>query len=183
MADEINVGGEVQEEGAKTPTVEELMAQLAQANAEKDKQKLALDKALKEKGEITKQLRSRQTDEELALQKAKEREEHFAEIEKENKLIKAQARYVAMGMNSTMALSSAQAEIDGDFETITSNFTKLKDEAIKNAETEWLKSRPQPNTGNGDKQITKEQFDKMNLVELSQLKKSNPELYSQLLEN
>jgi hypothetical protein len=181
MAEEMNGNAEVTTENK--PTVEELMAQLAQANAEKEKQKLALDKALKEKGEITKQLRSKQTDDELAEQKAKEREERYAEIERENKLIKAQARYVAMGMNSEMALSSASAEIEGDFETVTSNFVKLKNEAIKNAETEWLKSRPQPNAGNGEKQITKEQFDSMSLVELSNLKKSSPELYKQLSGN
>ena len=45
-------------------TVEELKAQLAAERAEKERHKTALDKALKEKGDITKQLRAKQTAEE-----------------------------------------------------------------------------------------------------------------------
>ena len=47
-----------------TPTVEELMAQLATEKADRAKEKQALDKALREKGELTKALRAKQTTEE-----------------------------------------------------------------------------------------------------------------------
>lgn len=161
------------------PTVEELMAQLEEAKAENARNKSALDKALKEKGDITKQLRAKQTDDELALAKQQELADHYAAIENELKVSKAQARYVAMGMDIKMAFDTAQAEIEGNFDTVTSNFNKLKELSIKAAQAEWLKSRPEPQAGGNGAQLTKEQFDKMSLVERSQLYTTNPEAYKQ----
>ena len=50
------------------------MAQLAEAKATGAKQKQALDKALREKGEITKALRAKQTAEERATEEKEEAE-------------------------------------------------------------------------------------------------------------
>ena len=65
---DVNATPEVAETETKaednTPKVEDLMSELAQLKADMAKNKNALDKALREKGEITKKLREKQTAEE-----------------------------------------------------------------------------------------------------------------------
>ena len=61
MADEIKSTGTettvTETQQNDTPSVESLMAQLAEANARADRNKLELDKALKENGTVKKALR------------------------------------------------------------------------------------------------------------------------------
>ena len=64
-----------EQEQEKTPTVEELMAELAKERAAKAKDKAALDKVLKENGEIKKQLRAKQTQQEIDDEAKREAEE------------------------------------------------------------------------------------------------------------
>lgn len=83
---DLAVEDQAKNENEETPTVEELMAQLAEAKATGAKQKQALDKALREKGEITKALRAKQTAEERATEEKEEAErlqrEKYEQVEK-----------------------------------------------------------------------------------------------------
>ena len=63
-------------------------------------------------------------------------------------------RYLALGMSGDMAKDTAQAELDGDMVKVTENMSKFKDASIKEAETEWLKSRPPVNAGQGEDEET-----------------------------
>ena len=79
------------------PTVEELLAQLAAERAANAKNKQALDKALKEKGDVTKALRAKQTAEEQEAEAKAEAEriqnEKYEATVKELNHIKAVAAY------------------------------------------------------------------------------------------
>ena len=132
------------------PTVEELMAQLASERAEKERNKSALDKALKEKGEITKQLRAKQTAEEQQAEEQAEaqriRDEEFEAIKAELNHNKAVNAYKSIS-DEKMVESLIEAVSDADHNAIANIMEKYAAAKVKEAQTEWLKSRPQANVG------------------------------------
>lgn len=168
-----------------TPSVEELMAQLAEANAEKEKYKNANDKLSKSEAEMKRKLRATQTAEE---QKKEEEEEakRIAEEEKETMRkelnhIKAVAAYKNIPEEKTVELL-IEAVSEADHSAIATIIENEKQKAVKEAKAEWQKSRPNPNTGTGEgKQITKEQFNSMNMAEKSKLYRENKAEYDRLL--
>lgn len=137
-----------------TPTVEELMAQLAQERAEKEKYKVSLNKASSEAAEYKKKFREKQTAKEQEEEAIREQQEQHAKyvkgIETELATIKATKRYMGLGMPEDMAAETAKAEIEGDSEAVTASMKKFMDKMIKVKEAEWLKSRPPVNAGNGE---------------------------------
>lgn len=163
---------------------EALLTEVAELKAQMAKQKNALDKALKDKGDLTKKLRAKQTAEEVELEEKKKadeaKDEYIKQLERENNFNKAKARYIAMGMDADLAESTANAELDGDMETVTSNIKKDKDNAIQREKDEWMKSRPPVNAGVNGSQLTKEQFNAMSLKEKSDLYRTNIEEYNRL---
>lgn len=142
----------------KEPTVEELMAQLAQERAEKAKLKNNFDKTSSELASTKKQLKAKQTAEEQEEEAKKEAEEahkkYVKGLEDKIKLTDATNRYLALGMSADMAKDTAQAELEKDMVKVTENMSKFKDASIKEAEAEWLKSRPPVNAGQGDGEET-----------------------------
>lgn len=132
------------------PTVEELMAQLASERAEKERNKLALDKALKEKGDITKQLRAKQTAEEQQAEEQAEaqriRDEEFEAMKAELNHNKAVNAYKSIS-DEKMVESLIEAVSDADHNAIANIMEKYANAKVKDAQTEWLKSRPQANAG------------------------------------
>lgn len=142
------------------PTVEELQAQLAAERADKEKIKTTLDKTLKEKGEITKALRAKQTaDEQEAEAKAEAAridKEEKEEMRKELNHIKAVNAYKNIENEKTVE-SLIDAVSEADHNAIAQIIENEKKQAVKIAETEWLKSRP-PVGGNAYSSMTKEQI-------------------------
>lgn len=132
-----------------TPTVEELMAQLASERAEKERNKLALDKALKEKGDITKQLRAKQTAEEQEAEAQKEAQriadEERETLRKENNRFKAIAAYKSIDEKTVDKLLDAVS--DADHNAIAQIIADECKKAVAEAETKWLKDRPKVNHG------------------------------------
>lgn len=151
---ETNASVETNATGAKAtetkPTVEELMAQLASERAEKERNKLALDKALKEKGDITKQLRAKQTAEEQQAEEQAEaqriRDEEFKAMKEELNHNKAVNAYKSIP-DEKMVESLIEAVSDADHNAIANIMEKYASAKVKDAQTEWLKSRPQANAG------------------------------------
>jgi len=145
---------------ASTPTVEELMAQLESERAEKERHKSALDKALKEKGDITKQLRAKQTeDERLAEEQAEAqriRDEELENLKAENNRMKAVGAYKSISSEKVVE-SLIDAVSNADHNAIALIIENEIKAAVKVAQTEWLKSRPQANVGT-DSAMTKEQI-------------------------
>lgn len=172
------------EETETAVTIESLMAEIAKLKADGVKTKAALDKALKEKGDITKQYREVLTEAQQAkIDKETADEEHRQYVESLEQFkakAEAKARYALQGMSEEMALKAAEAEIAGDMDELAIIQKQHTEAVIKAKQAEWLKSRPPVNAGQGNGALTKEQFDKMNFVEKSKLFRENQAEYDRL---
>ena len=149
----------------KAPTVEELLTELARERAEKNKIKASFDKTASDVAELKRQLRAKQTVDEQALADQKEAEEKQAEyiksLERKVAMNEAVQRYVSLGMDATLATDTATAELDGDRDKVTANFKKYQDAVIEAKQAEWLKSRPQMQSGGehkSDDDLVKDAF-------------------------
>ena len=142
----------------KEPTVEELMAQLAHERANSAKLQNNYTKVSTAAANYKKQLKAKQTAEEQEEEAKREAEEEHKKyvkgLEDTIKLTNATNRYLALGMSGDMAKDTAQAELDGDMVKVTENMSKFNEASIKEAETEWLKSRPPVNAGQGEDEET-----------------------------
>ena len=157
------VNSETTEAGASEQTnSQELMAQIAQLKADATRYKTALDKALKENGGLTKQLRARmnaEEQEEAAKAEAEEqRKAYIAELEGYKQKNEAKERYLLQGMSAELAVKAAEAEVTGDMDLLADIQKQHTDSLIKAKEAEWKKSRPAVNAGDGDATMTKEEI-------------------------
>lgn len=143
-----------------TPTVEELMAQLATERAEKTRLKNDFDKASADAAKYKKELRSKQTAEEQEAEAKAEaerlRNEETENMRKELNHIKAVAAYKDVSEKSVENLIEAVSE--GDHKAIAAIFKGEIDTAVAAAKAEWMKSRPRVNTGGNYSGMTKEQI-------------------------
>lgn len=117
---------------------------------------------------------------EKAEQAARDAEE-LEGLKKYKAINELSKEYMKRGYSADMAEKIAEAEYDGDRDT---RF-KLMDQADaakrKSWEQEWIKSRPEINTGSGDgATVTQEQFNAMNLHDRTKLLRENPALYNRL---
>ena len=136
-----------------TPTVEELMSQLAAAQAETARQKAAIDKLTKANGELTKNYRNSLDEAGRAKLDAETAQEEqaqtLASLQKELSTLKAKEKYMGLGMDGKMASETAQAEVDGDMAKVTANYEKFLKVVRESAVREALNGRPGVNGGNG----------------------------------
>lgn len=133
-----------------TPTVDELMAQLAAEKARADKNKLELDKALKENGSVKKALREKQTAEEQEAE-AKAEAQRLADEERENMRkelnhIKAVNAYKNITEDKTVE-KLIDAVSDADHTAIATIIANECKKAVAEAEAQWLKDRPPVQSG------------------------------------
>lgn len=133
-----------------TPTVDELMAQLAAEKARADKNKLELDKALKENGSVKKALREKQTAEEQEAE-AKAEAQRLADEERENMRkelnhIKAVNAYKNITEEKTVE-KLIDAVSDADHTAIATIIANECKNAVAEAEAQWLKDRPPVQSG------------------------------------
>lgn len=145
------VGQDQKQTEQKTPTVDELLTELARERAEKNKLKASFDKTSSDVAELKRQLRAKQTADEQVLADQKEAEEKRAEyiksLERKVAMNEAVQRYIGLGMDSALAMDTATAELDGDKDKVATNFKKYQDSVIEAKQAEWLKSRPQVQSG------------------------------------
>lgn len=143
-----------------TPTVEELMEQLKQANADRDKYKSANDKLSKEAAENKRALRAKQTAEEQEAEAKAEAErevqEELENLRKELNHNKAVNAYKSVS-DEKMVENLIDAVSDADHNAIANIMEKYATAKVKEAQAEWLKSRPQVNAGQYSS-MTKEQI-------------------------
>ena len=159
-----------EEEGEPEPTTDEeaeslddLKQQLAEERAVRAKDKAALDKALKQVGDLTKQLRSKQTQQEIddEAKKAAEEEtkEYISSLEAYKRENEAKERYLLQGMDTEMAKKAASAEVAGDMDALVNIQRQHTETLIKAKEAEWKKSMPKAYIGDGNyPAMTKEEI-------------------------
>lgn len=137
-------------------TIESLMAQLAQANAEKAKLKADNDKLCTSEGNLRKQLRAKQTAEEQEAEAKAEqqaqRDEYVKSLEKFKAVTDSSERYLSMGMDKELARATATAEVEGDMDIVTTNLTKFMADRDKKKDEEirafYIAQMPVPQSGN-----------------------------------
>lgn len=153
MADETQVQETTTQETGSEPevTLESLSADNAKLRAEMAKQKIALDKALHNNGELTKQLRAKMTaqeqEDEAKRVEAEAVKSHIAELEAFKQKAEAKERYLTMGMSKDFAIEAAEAEVARDMDALAAVYKKHNDASIKAQREEWLKTRPEPAAG------------------------------------
>lgn len=141
------------------PTVDELMAQISQLTADRDKYKSATDKLSKSEAEMKRQLRAKQTeDERLAAEREeaqKARDEEYEAMKAENNRMKAFGAYKSIS-NENVVEKLIDAVSNADHNAIALIIDNEIKAAVKAAETDWLKSRPQANIGGGETKTIEE---------------------------
>ena len=123
-------------------TIESLMAEIAELKAKEAKTKAALDTALKEKGEITKQYRATLTEAQQAKldQEAADEEykSYVAGLEAYQKKNEAMKRYMTVQkMPAELAEKAAEAEISGDMDALTVIQNQHSESKLKEARADW----------------------------------------------
>ena len=145
-------------DGGSTPSVDELLAQLAQERATNAQNKAALDKALKEKGELTKNLRAKMSAEEQEAEAKKAADEakdaRIQELESKFRTMDYSKRYMGIGMDEKTAESLSEltgelADADKFFSALGKFIAASNKAAEENYRQELIKNNPDINAGSG----------------------------------
>lgn len=174
-------------------TVEEITEALAGVempkptdnSAEIAKLKESVTKANAEASKYKKELSAKLSDDERKAKEDAEKWEQIAkerdELLREKNISTHKAKFLENGFSAELADSSAQAIVDGDFDTVFKNLGEYRKSIEKQFKAENVDSMPKPQGGGQkDTNITKEQFEKMSYAEMSELYRKNPELYNKL---
>ena len=172
-------------------TVEEITEALTKVQMPKDnsaeiaKLKESVSKANSEASQYKKELNAKLSEEE---RKAKEDAEKWEQIIKErDELLKEKnisthrAKFLENGFTSDLAESSAEALVNGDFDTVFKNLGVHINNLEKKFKAENIDSTPKPSGGSDKTQVpTKEQFNAMSYKEQLALFNTQPDVYNQL---
>ena len=146
--------------------------------------KSVFDKKASEAADLSKQLKSRMTqDEQTAAQQAEALATMQAELEElrsEKAISEYTAQFLGIGYDEKLAKSTAAALHKGDTATMFKNHATFVAEREKAMKAELLKSTPTPPAGDGDKGITKEAIQKMTLAEQQKFASENPDAYKEI---
>lgn len=136
-----------------TPTVEELMAQLATERAEKQKLQNKYNQASTEAAESKKALRAKQTAEEREAEEKAEAQriadEEKEAMRKELNHIKAVAAYKNISDEKTVENLIAAID-ENDHASVSAIIENEKAKAVKEAKAEWQNSTNPPQFGTGE---------------------------------
>ena len=170
---------EKKEEAKNEPSIQDLMTEIARL-------KRQADKASSEAADYKKRWKASLSEvEKASMEKAEQeaaREEEFNQLKRENAINRLEKQYMLLGFTADEATRMASAEADNDQEAKIKIMAEVDGRKKKAYEAEFLASRPDVNIGGGSgKTITKEQFDAMNPVELTALKRENPAEYDRLM--
>lgn len=177
---------EQKKEETSVPSVKELNDKLQDALTEMAKLKRGLDKASGEAAEYKRKWKeSLSASEQASMEKAEveaQRDEELKQLRRDNSINKVEKNYLAMGWTADEASRMAIAEVDGDIDTKVKIMAEVDARKKKEYEAEFIRNRPDVNIGGGSGvSYTKEQFDKMGVVERTKLKRENPAEYERLM--
>lgn len=144
------------------------------------------DKTASELAQTKKDLKARMSEEEIAkaeheaeLKKYKEQAES---LQREKNIADNKAKFISLGYDDNLAFETAEALEKGDFATVFKNQQTVIENVKKIAKGEAMASTTPPagKASDGEKTVSKEQFDNMTYAERAALCQTNPELYQTL---
>lgn len=145
--------------------------------------KSVFDKKASEAADLSKQLKSRMTqDEQAAAQQAEALATMQAELEAlraDKAISEYTTQFMGIGYDEKLAKSTAAALHKGDMAAMFKNHATFVAEREKAMKAELLKSTPTPPAGDGDKGLTKEAFQKMTLAEKQKFATENPDAFKE----
>ena len=161
------------------PSVQDLLVQIAKLKRDKDK-------ASSEAADYRKKWKDSMTEQEKAsMEKAEaqaKRDEEFESMKRTIQIQNLTENYMDLGYSKELAKKAATAQAENDVQTLLDVQKQFQEAQKKEWEAEFLKNRPDVNIGGtSGKTYTKEQFDKMNPIELTKLKRENEAEYNRLL--
>lgn len=144
------------------------------------------DKYASEAADLKKQLRTKQTEEEIKKDEdeksRKELEDKYNELLARTTIAENKAKYLSLGYDDKLAAETAKALFDGDMEKVFANGAKHQTELEKRIKAEVLKGTPKPEgAGAGSSTMTKEEFREMGYTARVNLRRDNPELYDKMM--
>lgn len=178
---------EIQEELKEQPKDEKnLNEQLQSALVELAKVRRQLDKTSSEAAEYRKKWKESMTEaEQASMEKAEaqaKRDEEFESMKRKIAINDLVSNYMEREFTRELATKAAEAYLDGDTATLNDIEKQVDATKKKQWEAEFIKSRPEIRSGVGGTQtITKEQFDKMSLIDKSKLRRENKAEYDRLI--
>lgn len=130
------------------PSIEEQMQQLRIENA---KLKKAQEDAATDASNWKKKYNATLSDaEKLAQEKADkeaEKDAELARLRKESAVSKYEKNFLTLGYSQELAKKAAEAQFDGDTDTLFLVQSQAQEAIVKAKEAEWYKNRPEINTG------------------------------------
>lgn len=173
-----------EEQNNANEDVETIKAQYLKLQQDMAKMKKALDKSSSEASEYKKKWKSTQTEaEQRAIEKEEEDKqirEELNKLKRENEINKQAKNYLGLGYSAEDATKFSEALYDGNTEEMLRIQAKVMAEKELAIKSNAQKSMSNPPSGNGEKTITKEQFQKMNWKEKQELFSKDRETYDKL---
>lgn len=182
----VNQEAQVEAENAETEVTEPENAELARLRAEFAKQKAALDKATKEAGDYKKQLRAKQSAEEIAAEETKALQEsmqaELAQLRKEKAVAATTAKVMPLVGDNDVAAQIAEFLYGAeDTEAALNALQKAWTAKEKALRLEYGKI-PAPGVGAGDGPLlTLEQLNAMKFPERVKFANEHPDEYNRLM--
>ena len=166
----------------------DLNNQLQSALVEIAKLKRAQEKAASEAAEYKKKWKESLTEQEKAsMEKAEAEAKKSEEYESMKRTIQIHdltENFMDLNYPKDLAKKAATAQVDNDTEMLLTIQKQFQEQQKKDWEKDFIASRPDINIGSGsgnEKTYTKEQFDKMTMIERTKLKRENEAEYQRLL--
>lgn len=180
---------ETQQEASQQETIPDTKAlneQLQSALVEIARLKRQVDKSSSEAAEFKKKYRESLSETEKASQEKAEAEakkqEEFESMKKALRINELTENFMDLGYSKEMAKKAATAQAENDTSALLEIQKQFQEKQKRDWETEFLKNRPEIASGTGNAQtISKEDFDKMSLMEKTKLKRENPDEYNRLI--
>lgn len=165
----------------KTP--EEKIAEL---QVQIEKLKKATDKATSEASNYKKQLRERQSADEIAAIEKAEREakqqEEIESMRRELSVSKFEKNFLSLGYDNDLASRAAVAQYDNNVEELFEIQKAFTEQLLKKAKAELVKQTPvTPISNDSNVSMTQAEFDKLTLTEQIELKNKDYELFKKFI--
>lgn len=180
----VNDNTDVNTNGSDSSKMDELLNRIAELETSNKKLKAQNDKMSSAEAERKRKEREQMNADQRAelerMEHEEQQREYISQLEAFQKRTQAKDRYLMQGMDAELADKAAMAELDGDMDSLSAIQKQHSDSILKSAKAEWLRSRPDVNAGTGENNITKEQFNAMDMVEKTKLLRENPKEYERL---